>query len=146
VLGLGEKLGIDDLANPNFKLAAPSRQLIIDWVLEGYNYLLQRSDMIRRGFEVCGVTSTDPERVRNDNFYKNIMRKVQEEMNRYEADELVDDDPFEFEASVTLDIYLSISFFVHWSFESQQLLSGCIFLNDCEPRIAKLLTKQRVPD
>ena len=146
MLGLGEKLGIDDLANPNFKLAAPSRQLIIDWVLEGYNYLLQRSDMIRRGFEVCGVMSTDPERVRNDNFYKNIMRKVQEEMNRYEADELVDDDPFEFEASVTYDIYLSISFFVHWSFESQQLLSSCIFLNDCEPRIAKLLTKQRVPD
>ena len=103
VLDTVEKLGSDNLLDPNIKLTAPSRQLIVDWVLEGYNYLLQKRDMIKKGFEVCGVTTTDPERVRNDSFYKGIMRKVQEEMNSYEC-ELVDDDPFEFETCINLDI------------------------------------------
>ena len=63
-----EKMNATDLADPNFKLVAPTRQHIVDWVLEGYNYLLTKKDMIKRGFEVCGVTSTDPELVRNDTF------------------------------------------------------------------------------
>lgn len=103
VLGVVEKLGSDNLLDPNFKLTAPSRQLIVDWVLEGYNYLLLKRDMIKKGFEVCGITSTDPERVRNDSFYKDIMRNVQEEMKAYEC-ELVDNDPFEFDECIDLDI------------------------------------------
>ena len=50
--------------------------------------------MIKRGFKVCGVTSTDPERVRNDSFHKEIMARVQEELKSYDEDELFNDDPF----------------------------------------------------
>ena len=49
--------------------------------------------MIVRGFDVCGITSTDPSKVRNDMFYQNIMKKVLEEMKDY-SEELIDDDPF----------------------------------------------------
>ena len=51
VLELVEKMNDIDLADPNFKLVAPTRQHIVDWVLEGYNYLLTKKDMIKRGFE-----------------------------------------------------------------------------------------------
>ena len=103
LLDLVDKLSAVDLSDPKFKLTPPTRQQIVDWVLEGYNYLLTKKDMIKRGFEVCGVTSTDPERVRNDTFYKSIMAKVQEEVKDYD-NELLDDDPFEFETNCSLDI------------------------------------------
>ena len=50
--------------------------------------------MIKRGFEVYGVTSTDPKRVRNDSFCKEIMARVQEELKSYDEDALFNDDPF----------------------------------------------------
>ena len=68
--------------------------------------------MIKRGFEVCGVTSTDAERVRNDTFYKSVMAKVQEEMKDYD-NELLDDDPFEFESDYSLSI---LEYFFFFSF------------------------------
>ena len=46
---LVEKMNATDLADPNFKLVAPTRHHIVDWVLEGYNYLLTKKDMIKRG-------------------------------------------------------------------------------------------------
>ena len=102
VLNFVGSMGADKLSDSNFKLAAPSRQLIVDWVHEGYNYLLQKRDMIKKGFEVCGVTSTDPERVRNDEFYRSIMRNVQADMLETEDED--DDDPFNFQECVSLDI------------------------------------------
>lgn len=47
--------------------------------------------MIKRGFEVCGATSTDPERVINDTFYRFIWAKVQEEIKDYD-NKLLDDE------------------------------------------------------
>ena len=35
-----------------------------------------KQDDTIRGFEVCGFTSTDPEWVRNDSFYKEIIARV----------------------------------------------------------------------
>ena len=43
-------------------------------------------DMIKRSFEVCGITSTDPDKVRNDAFLKDIMKKI--DIN----DDMEDDD------------------------------------------------------
>ena len=43
---------------------------------------------------MCDVTSTDPERVRNDSFYKEIMTRVQEELESYDEDELFNGDSF----------------------------------------------------
>ena len=37
---------------------------------------------------------TDPERVRNDFFYKETMARVQEELKSYDEDELFNGDPF----------------------------------------------------
>ena len=93
---------INDLSALNFKLAPPTRQHIVDWVLEGYNYLLLKSTMIQKSFEVCGITTTDPERVRSDRFYKSIMEKVREDIQKF--DEFVDDDPFDFEPNFSFAI------------------------------------------
>ena len=43
---------------------------------------------------MSGVTSADPERVRNDSFCKEIMARVQEELKSYDEDALFNDDPF----------------------------------------------------
>ena len=32
--------------------------------------------MIKRPFEVCGITSSDPDKVRNDAFPEDIMKKI----------------------------------------------------------------------
>ena len=68
--------------------------MVVDWVQQGYTYLLEKRKMIKRGFEMCGVTSNDPERVRNESFYKEIMARVQEKLKSYDEDELVNNDPF----------------------------------------------------
>ena len=94
VLSVVETMGSDNLLDSEFKLPAPSRQLVVDWVQQGYTYLLEKREMVKRGFEVCGVTSSDPKRVRNESFYKEIMARVQEELKSYDEDELFNDDPF----------------------------------------------------
>ena len=58
--------------------------------------------MIQKSFEICGITTTDPERVRSDSFYKSIMAKVREDIQKF--DELVNDDPFDFEPNCSFDI------------------------------------------
>ena len=50
--------------------------------------------MIKRGCDVCDVTSTAPKRVRNDSFYKEIMTWVQEKLKSYDEDEFFNGDPF----------------------------------------------------
>ena len=49
--------------------------------------------MVSKGFEVCGVTTSDPSKVKNDEFHKNIMKKVVDELRTWE-NETLDDDPF----------------------------------------------------
>ena len=58
--------------------------------------------MIQKSFEICGITTTDPERVRSGSFCKSIMEKVREDMQKF--DELLDDDPFDFEPNCSFDI------------------------------------------
>ena len=103
VLSVVETMGSDNLLDSEFKLPAPSRQLVVDWVQQGYTYLLEKREMVKRGFEVCGVTSSDPKRVRNESFYKEIMARVQEELKSYDEDELFNDDPFA-DKCINLDI------------------------------------------
>ena len=92
--GVVDNMDGASIHDPNFKLPAPSRQHIVDWVEKGYNYLVEKKEMVKKSFKVCGVTSTDPTEVRNDTFFRNIMSKVAEEMKDFDNEEL-DDDPFE---------------------------------------------------
>ena len=62
--------------------------------------------MVRKGFEVCGVTSAEPSKVRNDQFHKNIMTKVVDKLQTWEM-ETLNDDPFAEESSIIAEIYYS---------------------------------------
>lgn len=55
------------------KIPVPTRQHMINWVKEGYNYLAQNKEMVKRSFEVCGITSSNPERFRSGKFYELCM-------------------------------------------------------------------------
>ena len=90
------------LNDPKFKLPSPPRQAIVDWVLKGYDYLVSKKEMVRRAFEVCGVVTTDPSKVRNDEFHVNIMKEVVDELKYWEAEE--DDDPFAEETTTVKEI------------------------------------------
>ena len=48
--------------------------------------------MVRRSFEVCGITSSDPEKVRSGEFLQKCTEKAQDSLNADEDDE--EDDPF----------------------------------------------------
>ena len=90
-MDLLDKASAVDLSNSKGKITPSTSQQIVDWVLDDYNYLLVKEDMIKRGFGVCGATSTDPERVINDTFYWFIWAKVQEEIKDYD-NKLLDDE------------------------------------------------------
>ena len=65
---------------------------MIDWVKEGNDYLSQDKEMMRRSFEVCGITSSDPKKVRSGEFFQKCMEKAQNSLNADEDDE--EDDPY----------------------------------------------------
>ena len=54
---------------------------------------MRKPDLVRKAFKACGVTSTDPNEVRNDTFLRSIMSKVAKEIKDFDSEEL-DDDPF----------------------------------------------------
>ena len=55
---------------------------------------------LSKGLKVCGVTTSDPSKVRNDEFHKNIMKK---ELKTWE-NETLDDDPFAEESTNIAEI------------------------------------------
>ena len=64
-----------------------------DWVEEAYKLISSDKDMVMRSFDICGITTSDPAKVRSRSFYEKCMRNAK---SIIEADELEDDDPFEF--------------------------------------------------
>ena len=48
--------------------------------------------MVRRSFEVCRITSSDPEKSSSGEFFQKCMGKAQDSLNGDEDDE--EDDPF----------------------------------------------------
>ena len=48
--------------------------------------------MVMCSFDVCGMTTSDPAKVRSGSFYKKCMRNAK---SIIEANELEDEDPFE---------------------------------------------------
>ena len=45
-------------SNSSFKLPASTRQHMIDWVKEGFDHLIERPEMVKLSFEVCGISSS----------------------------------------------------------------------------------------
>ena len=55
--------------NSSFKLPVQTRRYMTDWVKEGFNHLVERSEMVKRSFEVCSISSSDSLKVHNASFY-----------------------------------------------------------------------------
>ena len=72
---------------------------MVDWIEEGSDYLAQDKEMVKKSFEVCGITSSDPERVRNGEFFKKCMEKAKESLDA--GDDEADDDPESFNLQFT---------------------------------------------
>ena len=75
----------------DFKLPPPSRQDMVDWVEEAYKLISSDKDMVVRSFDVCGITTSDPAKVRSRSFYEKCMCN---EKSIIEANALEDEDRF----------------------------------------------------
>ena len=50
--------------------------------------------MIENLFRVCGITTNDPDKARNDEFLKKIMNSVKGKLADEEEEDAEDEDPF----------------------------------------------------
>ena len=73
----------------DFKLPSPSRQDMVDWIDETYKLISSEKDMLMSSFDVCGITTSDPAKVRSGSFYEKCMRNAKSIM---EANELEDEE------------------------------------------------------
>ena len=88
-------LSEEEKNSEKFKLPLPSRQAIVNWVAEGFSYLQSYPEMIERSSSVCGITTHNPQKVRNDEFLRSIMQNVNEKFHEEEGLlEECDKDPF----------------------------------------------------
>ena len=71
-------LSEEERNSEKFKLPSPSRQAIVNWVAENFSYLQSHLEMIEKSFSVCGITTHNPQNVRNDQFLRSIMQNVSE--------------------------------------------------------------------
>ena len=71
-------LSEEEQNSEKFKLPSPSRQAIVNWVAENFSYLQSHLEMIEKSFSVCGITTHNPQNVRNDQFLRSIMQNVSE--------------------------------------------------------------------
>ena len=69
----------------------PSRQDIVNWIAEGMNYLKNHPHVIKNSFRVCGITTNDTGKVRNDEFLKKIMNSLKVKLAD-EEEELLEDE------------------------------------------------------
>ena len=76
----------------NFKLPRPSRQDMVDWVEEAYKLISSEKNIVMCSFDVSGITTSDPAKVRSRSFYEKCMRNAK---GIIKANELEDDNPFE---------------------------------------------------
>ena len=64
----------------------------VDWVEEAYRLISSDRDMVKRSFDVCGITTLEPAKARSGSFYDKCMRNAK---SVKEANELEDENPFE---------------------------------------------------
>ena len=64
---------------------------MVDWVKAAYENLSSNVTMVRKSFEVCGITTSDPQKVRSNDFYQKCMGNALASLEE-ESD---DEDPFD---------------------------------------------------
>ena len=74
------------------QIPPPIRQHMVDWVEKAYNAISSDIRMVKRSFDVCGITSTDKKKVRNSSFYKSCMENASKHLE--DEDDIDEDDPF----------------------------------------------------
>ena len=77
----------------DYKLPPPTRQDIVNWVEKAHKTLSDDKDMVMKSFDVCGITTTDPLKVRSGAFYEQCMSKASSLL--LQEEEEVQDDPFD---------------------------------------------------
>ena len=89
-------LSEEEQNSDKFKLPSSSRQAIVNWVAEGFQYLQSHPEITKKFFSVCGITTQNPQKVRNDEFLRSIMQNVKEKIHEEEEGllEECDEDPF----------------------------------------------------
>ena len=73
------------------QIPPPSRQHMVDWV-ESYNTISSDIGMVKRSFDVCGITSTDKNKIQNRSFYKSCMENASKHLE--DEDDIDEDDTF----------------------------------------------------
>ena len=77
------------------KIKTASKQQVLDWVVNAWEKMKDRKELITKSFQVTGITSSDPGVVRSDDVLKRAMEAVQRELSLAEEDENdLDEDPF----------------------------------------------------
>ena len=66
----------DANSDTSLKLPIPTRQHMINWVKEGFVYLVQDREMVKKTFYACDITSSDPDKVRIGAFFKQCIAKA----------------------------------------------------------------------
>ena len=72
---------LDASEDPSFKVPTPTRQQMVDWVKETFDYLTRNQEMVKHALEVCGITVSDI-------YMKDVLESLGNEV------EEEDDDPF----------------------------------------------------
>ena len=67
-----------------FKLPSLSRQAIFNWVAEGFAYLQSHPELIEKCFSVCGITTHNPQKVRDQEFLRSVMQNVTDKIHEEE--------------------------------------------------------------
>ena len=89
-------LSDEEQNSDKFRLTSPFRQAIVNWVVGGFSYLQIHPEMKEKSFSVCGITTHNPQKVRNDKFLRSIMQNVNEKVHEEEEGllEECEEDPF----------------------------------------------------
>ena len=88
------KLTETEQQRESFKFSLPSRQDIVNWIAEGIDYLKNYPNLIENLFPVCGITTNNPGKVRNNELLKKTMNSVKDKLVDEEEELLEDEDPF----------------------------------------------------
>ena len=80
-----------DSVDPDFKIPSPTRQNMVDWVKTAYDRLAENTNIVRNSFEVCGITASHPNKVRNSDFHKKCMEAALLDLEEGEEEDPFDD-------------------------------------------------------
>ena len=87
---------VGEASDKDGKIKTASKQQVFNWVVEAWEMMKKRKELITKSFQVTGITSTDPAVVRRDEILKHALEEVQKELSLAEEqdeDEL-SGDPF----------------------------------------------------